>query len=207
MKTKHEVQMTMRIKPTDWRCLVCLPVVLVLLGSLAVATPVDADDSPIACINIDVSADVLSTVVFVDGFESGGTVPWLDPAPAFSATEILDVVFEAGVVGEFVGDALLELKVYTPNGHLYQVLTAPVTSQTTKGASRVRVAGFPYPLPVQYLRSSSGGKSSSPRVVLNLPVGGTLIVSTSLYGLWEVRPYLDGETAGCGAPVFFNIVQ
>jgi hypothetical protein len=207
METKHEVQMTMRIKSTGWRCLVCLPVVLMLLGSLTVAASVDADDSPAVCITVDVSANAPSTVVFVDGFESGGTTPWLDSARAFSATEILDVVFEASVVGEFVGDALLELKVYTPNGHLYQVLTAPVTSKTGKGAYQVRVAGFPYPLAIQHLRASPGSKSSSPGVVLSLPVGGTLIVSTSLYGLWEVRPFLDGESAGCGAPIFFYLVQ
>jgi len=202
---KHELQMTMRITFRAWRCLVCLSVVL--MWPLEVAASMEADDVSAVCISVDVSANAPSTVVFVDGFESGGTVPWLESAPAFSATEILDVVFEANAVGEFVGDAILELKVYTPNGHLYQILTVPVTSKAGKGASQVRVAGFPYPLEIQRLSASSEAETSLPGVSLSLPVGGTLIVSTSLYGLWEVRPFLDGEAAGCGTPVFFSLVQ
>ncbi len=207
MKPRKDVQVIRELRAGGWRCPMGLPIFLVLLVPLAVAPPAGAEDPPAVCVAVDVSADVQSTVIFIDGFEAGDTTPWQDGTPAFSATEILDVMFEVGVVGEFVGDSLLEMNVYTPNGHLYQVLTAPVTSQSTKAARERRVAGFPYPLRVQHLRSATAEKSSSPGAVLTFSVGGTLIVSNSLYGLWEVKPHLGGEPASCGAPIRFNLIQ
>jgi len=179
--------------------------VLVLLAVLAVATGAAADEPP-ACISVTVSADVPSSVVFVDGFETGGIEPWIGSTSAFSATEILDIVFEADFVVGFNGDALLELKVYTPNGHLYQVLVAPVSSEPSKRGSRVRVAGFPYPLPTQIVAKTIG-ELAAPVPSMSLPVAGTQIVATSLYGTWEVRPYLSGQAADCGERTFFSLVQ
>jgi len=180
---------------------------LVLIVALTLTASVGAEDDSSVCVTVDVSADVPSSAIFVDGFELGDISLWLDPVPAYPATGILDVIFEVGVDGVLSGDHLLELRVLTPNGHLYQVLTAPVTADAAKTTSRVRVAGFPYPLQVQHLKPITVAKASASGVVLKLPVGGTLIVSTSLYGLWEVQPFLDRAAAGCAGPIRFQLIQ
>jgi hypothetical protein len=180
-------------------------VVLVVFGLVSIA---GAAGTPETCLAVEITAQESTTVVFVDGFESGGLDPWLDGAPAFSAIEISDVVFEVTAVGEFNGDSVLELKLDTPNGHLFQVLTAPVSSNQMKAAGVSRVVGFPYPLQVQHLGSGDQAAAATGfAVTLRLPVGGTQILRNSLYGSWELSVFLDGVPAGCSDPVRFTIVQ
>jgi hypothetical protein len=180
-------------------------VAVAILGLASVAGAAGSADT---CLAVEITARESTTALFVDGFESGGIEPWLDGSPAFSAAEISDVVFEVTAVGVFIGDSVLELKLDTPNGHLYQVLTAPVSSSQTKAAGVSKVVGFPYPLQVQHLGAGDGsGAAAGSAVTLRLPVGGTLIVRTSLYGLWELSAFLDGVPAGCDDPYRFNLVQ
>jgi hypothetical protein len=106
----------------------------------------------------------------------------------FSATQILDLELRAFVRPLRGGPHLLELKVYTPRGHLYQVL--PVAFEGSGGAaSFVRVGG-----------------AVRQRVVATLPVAGTAIVTTSLYGRWTAAVHLDGATESCATPVSFRLV-
>jgi len=179
-------------------------VVILSIGFVPVAS---AADSPDVCLSVEVMAHESSTVVFADGFESGDISTWLDSAPSFSALEISDVIFDVTAVGEFDGDSVLELKIVTPNGHLYQVLTAPVSPNWTKAAGVSRVVGYPYPLQVQHMESKTAGVTTDSPVTFRFPVGGTLIVSSSLYGLWEVSAYLDGVEAGCNDASRFTLVQ
>lgn len=159
------------------------------------------------CLSVEITVHEQTTVVFADGFESGDISPWLDSTPSYSALEISDIIFDVTAVGVFDGDSVLELKIVTPNGHLYQVLTAPVSSDRTKAAGVSRVVGYPYALQVQHMESKIAGETTDSPVTLRFPVGGTLIVRSSLYGLWEVSAYLDGVEAGCSDPSRFTLVQ
>lgn len=93
--------------------------------------------------------------------------------PRFSAAQTLDVRLEAVPRRGALADAILELRVYTPRGHLYQTVRA---------------------LPAAV--GASGGKAAPWTAVL--PLAGTSIVNSSLYGQWRVEPHLDGSLRPCG---------
>jgi hypothetical protein len=128
----------------------------------------------------------------------------------FSATQILDLEFRALVRPMPTGPHLLELKVYTPKGHLYQVLpvafegSGPVTRR--KGPPPSWQALYRTPLPVRRAPRVRVGNDVRQRAVATLPVAGTAIVATSLYGHWTVAVHLDGAPSSCGRTASFRLV-
>ncbi|MCP3964196.1 MAG: hypothetical protein GY719_40720 [bacterium] len=114
-----------------------------------------------------------------------------DGRGTFSATEILDLDFRVRLAPEVEGEHLLHVRVHTPNGHLYQTLTLPFSTDPNRAGSRRTVDGFPRPLAV---RSATADGT----VVARLPVAGTSIVHGSLYGKWSVEAFLDSDTRSCG---------
>ncbi len=120
----------------------------------------------------------------------------------FSATQILDVRFGTVLRRELPGPHTLQLKVYTPRGHLYQTLTVPFTA-AGQGRGERLVDGYPRPMPEQETRPVSQEGAHGYEVSAILPVGGTAIMSNSLYGEWRVEPHLDG--APCGNSARFEI--
>jgi hypothetical protein len=164
--------------------------------------------------------------------------PQLRRQPAnlrFSSRQVLDLEFRARLLKDLEGDHLLQLKVLTPNGFLYQVITVPFVSsapapdprggghaqqkKTSGGEARAEadaaspppryVPGFPHPLPVQRLRPVAGGANVGTQYELDarLPVAGTSITLSSLYGRWTVQPYLDDQPDPCGPAVRFTIEE
>jgi hypothetical protein len=100
----------------------------------------------------------------------------------FSAARTLDLRFQTRTRRRVEHDARLELRLYTPRGHLYQTLlveaaAASSDSSTSHRHTRLR----------RILR---------PRTA-TLPVAGTAIVNHSLYGRWTVEPHLDGNPTPC----------
>jgi hypothetical protein len=144
----------------------------------------------------------------------------------FSSRETLDLTLRPRVRQNLPGEHLLQLKVSTPGGFLYQVITVPfvgaaapvgrggpgwVTNREAAGATdplppRV-VPGFPRPLEVQRLVPATEGSATRGAYELSarLPVAGTSITLSSLYGTWSVQPYLDGATEPCGPATRFTI--
>jgi hypothetical protein len=127
----------------------------------------------------------------------------------YSASQILDLRFRTMLNRPLKGQHVLELRVYTPKGHLYQVLTVPAPIQK-----------LPAPMPPE--RTVKGRANSlnepeakvaveepDPRLSLDatLPVGGTSIVTSSLYGRWTVTPHLDGSLEPCGPARQFRILE
>jgi hypothetical protein len=102
----------------------------------------------------------------------------------FSATRIIDLEFDAAPLAKFARTEPLTLKVFTPNGHLYATLALS-------------------------LASAQGSRRPEPwrpsRMTARLPVAGTPIVTSSLYGRWTVVPYRDGESDACGRRLGFWI--
>ena len=155
---------------------------------------------------------------------------------AFSSRQVLDLQFRARLRQDLEGDHLLQLKVLTPNGFLYQVITVPFVSavptpdpaETKRGEKKkmsIRearaaaaaapppppryVPGFPRPLPVQRLRPVLGDATARIQYELDarLPVAGTSITLSSLYGRWTVQAYLDGQPGPCGPATKFTIQE
>lgn len=100
--------------------------------------------------------------------------------PSFSAARTIDLPLGA-VVRRNAPAERLELHLYTPRGHLYQVLRATPPPDTDVG---------------------SGARARWTAVV---PVAGTAIVNHSLYGRWRVEPHLDGSPLPCGPPKVFYV--
>ncbi len=107
--------------------------------------------------------------------------------PTFSASSILDVALEVPLSPSLKGPHRLEFHLYTPNGHLYQALPATVTAPPASTDRRQR-------------------QISKRTAIATLPVAGTTIVHSSLYGEWRVEAFLDGErTTACTKPLSFVI--
>lgn len=107
--------------------------------------------------------------------------------PTFSASSILDLKLEVALSPALKGPHQLEFHLYTPNGHLYQAVPANVTAPPAGNDRRQREIAK---------RTASA----------TVPVAGTTIVNSSLYGEWKVEAFLDGErTAACTKPLWFDI--
>jgi len=100
----------------------------------------------------------------------------------FSAARTIDLSLGAELRPHSFRDARrfldqgVELRLYTPKGHLYQTLAlrppAPPARRTERLAPNVWTGV--------------------------LPVAGTAIVNHSLYGRWRVEPHLAGRPEPCG---------
>jgi hypothetical protein len=113
-----------------------------------------------------------------------------DRTPSFSAIRDHDLEIRAWL-GDLSGPHVLYLKVYTPRGYLYQTFTVPFTPPDAGNEPEAR-----------------RGRSGAPRrfaLGATLPVTGTAIMTSGLYGRWRVEPWLDAGTGPCAAPVGFVI--
>ena len=124
----------------------------------------------------------------------------------FSSREILDLRFEARLRSAPKGDHRLRLRILTPGGFLYQAVTVPFVGGGDRAAAARLVPGYPRPVPVQRLVPVAD-ESAGPTYALStvMPVAGTSITQSSLYGRWTVESYLDDETEACGPAARFTI--
>jgi hypothetical protein len=152
----------------------------------------------IECAGIDIAA---TGFIFTDGFETGNTRAWEAGEPAlFSAVRILDLDFAVRFAEGFSGDHLLHLKLLTPKGHHYQTSSQWMSADLAKKNSLRRVEGYPRPEAVQMIRKSD--VTGSPEIKVSLPVGGTQIVTNSIYGTWTAEVYLDEQNEVCASRQF-----
>ncbi len=97
------------------------------------------------------------------------------PGAVFSAAAVKDIALVVSFVAPPPTTAL-DLVVRTPNGHVYQ---------------RLRVEADP--------------ADRARKVTARLPVSGSLIVNSSLYGEWKVAPHRIGHPTACGPAEPFTI--
>lgn len=95
----------------------------------------------------------------------------------FNATRILDLEFDTQLLARPQRERSLELRLYTPRGFLYQVLETKLAP----------------------------GRGKARRFEARLPVAGTSIMASGLYGRWRVVPFLAGERERCGPARSFVI--
>jgi hypothetical protein len=135
----------------------------------------------------------------------------------FSATEILDVEIHVFLPASLEGEHRLDVKVYTPDSQLYQVLTVPFEAAEPPAAAengarrdRRKLSGILRPLPeipAPIVQRAEGGRTRYRKVSATLPVAGTSIVSSSLYGTWAAAAFLDGSVSSCGPDARFVITE
>lgn len=124
----------------------------------------------------------------------------------FSATKTVDITFSVIFRFNLRGEHLLELRIYTPQGELYQSIAGQVAEvgrtaekRLVPGYSRPKLQWVPVPI--------AHGEKKGLKVDVPFPVGGTLIQSNSLYGQWRVEAYVDGSPVPCGEPLRFWITE
>src|SRR5262245_26769223 len=98
----------------------------------------------------------------------------------FSASKTLDLSFRMRLRNLDDDRHLVSFRVYTPKGHLYQELQVVHAAEPNVRFSNVTA---------------------------RIPVGGTAISTSSLYGRWKVVPHFDGGAKACAAGAAFTIVQ
>jgi hypothetical protein len=167
---------------------------MLMIGALAILAQVAVPD-----VTEGASARSECTAIRVTSPQRTGTKGGLGP---FSATQILDLRLGTVLRRELPGSHVLALKLFTPRGHLYQTLTVPFTAAGQSNGERM-VDGYPRPLREQETRPVAEQGTSGFELSATLPVGGTAIVTNSLYGEWRVEPEIDG--ASCGKPTQFQI--
>ena len=171
--------------------------------ALLVATVPAGAQAP-ACVSLAVAA-VPSSADVAAGLEGGSIAAWLAPVTAgIRASQTLDLAARVELPAELTGSHLLELRYLLPGGALYQSIAFPIAPQTLAAAALAAVPGYPFPVPVH--RPSSAAKSTgSWTVEQGLPVAGTPILDSSLYGTWGLAAYLDQSETPCTAPLAFDL--
>jgi hypothetical protein len=118
---------------------------------------------------------------------------------AFSARKVEDLRFLVVFVDPVEGEHVLELRLKTPRGQLYESMSVPFTTERVERGAERAVAGYPRPLPLHAVRQVQVGEGARQGVSVqaSLPVAGTTIMTDSLYGTWEIQLVMDGVPMGC----------
>lgn len=129
------------------------------------------------------------------------------PSSSYSATHIVDldlnVLFPATMLPTYAGDHVLEVRVYTPDNHLYESLSVPFSADRSAEGVKRQIPGYPLAMPVRVM--GPGRSGGTYQVTVAFPVGGTQVVSNGLYGKWSAEIWVDGQKATCGARPTFTI--
>jgi hypothetical protein len=130
----------------------------------------------------------------------------------FSTKSILDLEFETRLEQPVYGEHEMRFRVFTPSGSLYQELLAPFSwpkpGRKGKGPDPASVAATSAArgLKVQQLGDVSGrGRKTHDTLSVRLPVAGTSITMSTLYGRWTVQAFLDDRTRPCSPLRRFTI--
>ena len=100
----------------------------------------------------------------------------------FSVRKTLDLQFRMRLRIRDENAHALTFHVFTPQGNLYQELQVSEAADDEEDEHVTRVSA-------------------------RLPVAGTFIATSSLFGKWRVAPFLDDDAEPCAAPSVFRIGQ
>ena len=126
----------------------------------------------------------------------------------YSAVETSDIIVHVVLPQTFKEEHVISLKFFTPAGHLYRQIDVPITPDIgSRTVESRRLPGYPYPVTVAVPEVRRVAGETAPTVEVHLPVGGTSIVTSSLYGMWRVNGFVDGVELRCFRPISFGIGQ
>jgi hypothetical protein len=100
--------------------------------------------------------------------------------PRFRAPDLIGIDFEVAAARVPAGAHNLYLRLYTPQGSLYQKLPASFTVEVKR-------------------RQHHDERAAAAPLRFRLTLPGSPILTHSMYGRWKAEPYLDGEQEPCGA--------
>lgn len=152
-----------------------------ILGTDDLASAQDA--SEIGRLTCSVRASALT----VDADSKRASGP--DESPkrrVFSVREVSDLELRTQLRSPGRTSRRIQLKLYTPTGHLYQVLETALGEVRKDGATDRQARRF--------LAATA-----------TLPLAGTTIVNHSLYGRWKALAFVEGSREPCSPPYHFTI--
>ena len=114
-----------------------------------------------------------------------------------SATEVEDLEIGIRLPPGAAEEGLVRFRLFMPSDFLYQQLDVPYTSDDEPGERRLR--GYPLPAKEHRAMASADGQR---QVTVRVPVGGTAIQTSSLYGEWRVEAFVDDEEEPCATTTF-----
>ncbi len=115
----------------------------------------------------------------------------------FSARKTTDILLNTVFPRALDGEHLLTLKLYTPKGYLYRQFDVPVGPDRGRASQGRKVEHYPYPVMEQFPEVKAINGSKVQAVTIHLPVAGSNIITSSLYGKWTVKFTLDGQEPPC----------
>ncbi|HEV7240985.1 MAG TPA: hypothetical protein VGQ36_17230, partial [Thermoanaerobaculia bacterium] len=97
--------------------------------------------------------------------------------PSFSAAKVIDlevaILFSKSVAAQFDGVHMVEFRIYTPTGALYESIVIPMTTNRNRAGERHRVPGYPDLVPMQVLEGINHGLGQGMFAKVKLPIAGT----------------------------------
>jgi hypothetical protein len=130
----------------------------------------------------------------------------------FVTSQVLDLEFATELERATYGSHVLHFKVTTPSGFLYQDLAMPFHWRRPGRGPRERekdgvmkAADVPAGAAVQQLGPANGRGSDARAVRARLPVAGTSITMSTLYGRWSVQAFLDDVPRPCSPAASFTL--
>ena len=146
------------------------------------------------------------------------TAPGLRRPPRnlrFVTSQVLDLEFATELQRATYGTHVLHFKVTTPSGFLYQDLAMPFHwPRPGHGGSRehdkdsvMKAAATAPGAQVQPLGLARGRGLGARQVRARLPVAGTSITMSTLYGRWSVQAFLDDLARPCSPAAAFTLAS
>jgi len=113
------------------------------------------------------------------------------------------------------GPHVVRLRVLTPRGFLYQEIRVPAgtpaleatTGQRPGDSGRDLGTGADPAAAARQPATPVGSPADARTARVRLPVAGTSITQSSIFGLWSVQPYLDDQPEPCGPATRFTITE
>ncbi|MCD4749528.1 MAG: hypothetical protein K8R59_09145 [Thermoanaerobaculales bacterium] len=121
----------------------------------------------------------------------------------FSAVKTTDLIVHVLFQDEIKEELVVTLRFYTPNRHLYREMDIPIAPSGTRAPGKRTLPNYPYPVEVKVPNTTRPG--GEPAIEVRFPVGGTSIVSSSLYGTWTVSGLINGKELRCFRPLTITI--
>ena len=103
------------------------------------------------------------------------------------------------------GDHVVNVKLTTPGGFLYQQVDVPITLNTVREPATRSVPGYPRPLTVVQVDQNRSPRPNTGVISIAIPLAGTTITQNALFGKWSVDVDLDFEPKTCTGAVVFEI--
>lgn len=129
-----------------------------------------------------------------------------------SAVDTLDldlvVALPWKLAKEWKKEHTMEIDVLNPLGNLYQTIDFPFVVEKRGRRSSLFSPGQKEPVEAEFLTLSGQGQDKYLGVKARLPVAGSSIMQSSMYGTWSVVTRVDGAVISCrGASSTFELSQ